>query len=90
MSQSLTRVHCLHTDWGVTADCEAKPIASSRDRNLKRDTRVTLLNRKAPTVCDQRASLTPATCCFQKHRHTAFPETVAEPKGTAMRNAVTL
>lgn len=37
--QSLTRVHCLHTDWGVTADCEAKAISAPRDGDLQGDTR---------------------------------------------------
>lgn len=36
--QSLTRVHCLHTDWGVAADCEAKAISAPRDRDLQGDT----------------------------------------------------
>lgn len=36
--QSLTRVHCLHTDWGVAADCEAKAITAPRDCDLQGDT----------------------------------------------------
>lgn len=36
--QSLTRVHCLHTDWRVTADCEAKAITAPRDGDLQGDT----------------------------------------------------
>lgn len=36
--QSLTRVHCLHTDWGIAADCEAKAIRAPRDRDLQGDT----------------------------------------------------
>lgn len=36
--QSLTRVHSLHTDWGVAADGEAKAVSAPRDGDLQGDT----------------------------------------------------
>lgn len=36
--QTLTRVHSLHTDWGITADGEAKAISAPRDGDLQGDT----------------------------------------------------
>lgn len=55
--QSLTRVHCLHTDWGVAADCEAKAVSAPRDRDLQGNTRACQVGEQPLGVM---MSLTPA------------------------------
>lgn len=67
--QTLTRVHCLHTDWGVTADCEAKAISAPRDCDLQGDTRACQVGEQP--LCDP--PLTPTLLhSLWKHWHTAF------------------